>query len=40
MINVSQSAENSGRDSKKTLNATEELIQVSNELISILKELK
>ena len=40
MESVSQSADNSGQKSDETLIATKELVQVSNELISILKALK
>jgi methyl-accepting chemotaxis protein len=40
MIDVSESAENSGRESIKTLEASEELEKVSSDLIEVLKSLK
>jgi methyl-accepting chemotaxis protein len=40
MVSVSRSAENSGKKSGETMDATEDLIGVSNSLIDILKELK
>jgi methyl-accepting chemotaxis protein len=40
MVNVSASAKNSGEKSQETSSATDELIKVSKELISILKALK
>ncbi len=40
MVSVSRSAENSGKKSVETMDATEDLINVSNSLIDILKELK
>ncbi|MDC0933829.1 PAS domain-containing methyl-accepting chemotaxis protein [Arcobacteraceae bacterium] len=40
MIDVSESAENSGRESIKTLEASEELEKVSSDLIQVLKSLK
>ncbi len=40
MVSVSRSAENSGKKSEETMDATEELVKVSNSLIDILKELK
>ncbi len=40
MLDVSASAKSSGKNSKETYNATEELIAVSSDLISILKQLK
>ena len=40
MVDVSDSAENSGRESIKTLEASDELEQVSADLIEVLKSLK
>ncbi len=39
MVNVSQSAQNSREEAQETINATNELIEVSSSLISILKKL-
>jgi methyl-accepting chemotaxis protein len=40
MVNVSRSAEDSGKKSEETMVATENLVNVSNQLISILQKLK
>jgi methyl-accepting chemotaxis protein len=40
MVNVSRSAEDSGKKSEETMMATENLVDVSNQLISILQKLK
>lgn len=40
MVNVSQSAQSNGKEAQETINATNELIEISSSFISILKSLR